>query len=248
LDKQASRKPGAVHEAETGIISNLRICAQTAGSATHWGLYPELAELGPVECNFGKRSLRFVDRAKGEPVFVAPVTGPRGSVVPIFGSASPGEAADRFRDGLGLDHLDRFYGDTRTVLGGILLRKVQVVGSTFHRPTPFDQTSRARFRAVHGKYGERLGSMGRSADLSLGGGASTGEGCAEIVAKDGHFSTEDSEVLIFYFGAVKNPRRDAYRAGKWEDGDDAFVGGCLGGGRRLRALARIVHAAGQVTR
>ena len=181
-------------------------------------------------------------------MFVAPVTGPRGTVVPMFGSASPGEAADRCRDGLGLDHFDRFFGDTRTVLGGILLRKAQVVGSTFHRPTPFDQTSKARFRAVHGKYGERRGSMGRSADLSLGGGASTGKGCAEVVAKDGHFSPEDSEVLIFYFGAVKNPRRDAYRAGQWGHEGNAFVEGCLGGGRRLRTLARIALAARQVTR
>ncbi|PTV94108.1 hypothetical protein C8J27_1095 [Rhodobacter aestuarii] len=235
--------------ADDGIKGYLNKYAMDGGAPSRWSLPPEVAALSPVACRFGERSIRLEDKAKGKPVFVAPVVKGGRTLVPLFQSLNACGIADDFRDRLGLDYLDRFYVDKRTVIGGILFRKSQIVGSTVHRPTPFDNTSPARFRGAYGAYGAGRGSMGRAADLALaGGGAATGPGCAELVAQDGHFAPNDSEVLIFYFGPVKNPRNDHYQAGHWGTEDDAFADGCLGRERRTRALARIVLAARRVGR
>lgn len=235
-------------QAENEIKRYLNAYAKKGGTPSRWNLPPEVAALSPVACSFGGRSIRLKDEAAGEPVFVAPVVRGGGTLAPLFESLNAGGIADDFRDRLGLDHLDWFQVDTRTVIGGVLFRKSQIVGSTVHRPTPFDHTSHARFRGAYGAYRAGRGAMGRAADLALAGEAATGIGCAELVAKDGKFASNDSEVLIFYFGPVKNPRNDHYQAGHWGPEDDAFADGCLGRGRHTRALAQIVLAARRVGR
>ncbi|MGH1455120.1 MAG: hypothetical protein ACRBBV_18350 [Paracoccaceae bacterium] len=232
------------HQTDSAIKGYLSKYAKEGGEPSRWKLPPEVAALSPVACRFGMRSIRLIDKAKGEPVFVAPVVGGGRTLVPLFQSLDADGIADAFRDRLGLDDYDWSYKKKmRTVIGGILFRKNQIVETTFHRPTPFDYTSKARFRGAYGAYDAGRGAMGRAADLALAGGGAASPGCAELVAKDGHFASNDSEVLIFYFGPVKNPRNDHYQAGQWRPEDDAFAEGCLGKGRHTRVLARIVLAA-----
>ncbi len=145
--------------------------------------------------------------------------------------------ADHFRDILGLDHLGRFYGKNRVALGFIIIPASQCPLKEQVRPTAFDETSWARFRACYGQHDGRPGSTGWTADLAKVSKAETNvEGAPEIIVPNDPFAVDAPEFLVGYLGILEAPRDDQYdrealdglSSADWSDRDQAFLGACMG--------------------
>jgi len=183
-----------------------------------------------------------------DPVFIAPLNVSAG-VDLLFENAKTSIArADLFRDRLGLDHLGARYvspsgggGASHVVLGFILVREDQFQHGPPKRPTPFDDTSKARFRATHGHYPGRVTQTGRTADLGKIAKSGSIDGISEVVVRNQ--TLRDGEVVIGYLGEVRDPRKDAFSKISTESlRDQSFIKACMGEWTKDDVINTVVSA------
>lgn len=168
-----------------------------------------------------------------DPVFVAPLELSGTALAGLSAASNSARPADYLRDLLGLDFLAHAWRGRRTVVGFILFRERQWQGTRIARPSPFDKTSEARFRAAFGDNRAALGSCGRTADLAKIGSAETIEGAAEVVLENKGLRAGDRSVIVGYLGQVADPR------------GDADTGSASANGRDLTFLQHIMGAHGK---
>ena len=177
----------------------------------------------------------------GRPIFFATVE----NCEKLFDNDCESGLADALRDRLGLDHLGKYFNDQRVILGWYCFRHRQYSASIPKRPTPFDNTSPARFKASYGEFGKARGSMGRTADLSkieLGDSRDSIDGLTEIVCPNEMLNTNDAEVLFGYLGPLNVPRNDNYVYSKsGSELDRLFIEKCLGAWDRDAVIATIIN-------
>lgn len=176
----------------------------------------------------------------GRPVFFAPAD----RCVDFLKTGNGVSAsADTLRDKLGLDYLGKSYKDHRVILGWYCFRLKQLSDSTSKRPTPFDNTSRTRFKAVYGDFGKIRGSMGRTADLSKIGVDDSIEGPPEIVCPNEVLKLDENEVFFGYLGSLNVPRNDTYNyTESGNELDHLFIENCLGAWDRDAVIDTVLGA------
>ncbi|SDU49517.1 hypothetical protein [Stappia sp. ES.058] len=188
-----------------------------------------------------------------EPKFFAPMVKdcPICASMPTMSGSTEGapiEVAEnggqRVRDLLGLDWCGANYEKERTILGFFIV-PVDKENDEVRRPTPFDFTSRARFRARYGSRDGQVGRMGRTADLAaIEDPEKSLRGAREVVRRAELFSEYPSTVLVGYLGSL-SVGTEAYheKVREMSDVDQAFVGRLQGSWSRDDVLNIILRGA-----
>lgn len=156
------------------------------------------------------------------------------------------DPADLFRDVLGLDMLDRAYpsnpsGGANPI--GVFVFTAEQIGSLkLTRPSPFDATSRARFRAAYGFHNGSTGLRGRTANLAKIGTTEI-EGVPEIVVQNEEL--QGSRTVFFaLIGEPVIPRNDVYdETSEAAEIDDIFLAHCLGTRDKKAVIDLLVESA-----
>lgn len=239
-------------EALKNVQAGLFDANVSAKIASEWGLSSAFAGWQLRRANLRRNGVG-PRNSSDDPVFMAPIAVTDG-IEDLFRHAKTSiTPADIFRDRLGLDHLSSPFispkvsrPPSHAILGFILVREHQFQTGTPKRPSPFDDTSHARFRAVHGPFSGRVTSTGRTADLasiSVGGSI---VGVPEVVAKNR--TLIDGNVLIGYIGEIKDPRKDAYidRVATANTLDQTFMNACMGSWVKDDIITALIDACPEV--
>lgn len=192
------------------------------------GMPPGAAQWEWFQAEFtGKIGFREAD----EPIFLTELTAD-GSFDQVFDRAlNLPDPADLFRDVLGLDMLDRAHPSAPTgsanPIGVFIFTEEQLGSLKLARPSPFDATSKARFRAAYGDHKGSTGLCGRTANLAKIGTREI-EGAPEVVVENKNL--QGSKTVFFAFiGEPVIPRKDVYDETTGADPtDEMFLGHCLG--------------------
>jgi len=192
-----------------------------------WQLPAPLLDWPMTEANFVTH-LKIAQSNANLPVFLSPILKAEALEKTVEKPRCVFETADTFRDLLGLDHFDRTYRKVSAVpLAMVIFRARQLQDATRRRPSPFDHTSPARFRAIHGTQGGAHKMFGCTVDLSKIGLLGSIEGVPELVSANTRLPENDNQVLLGFLGELTIPRGDAYMPYQSESAQDAaFISWC----------------------